>query len=177
MCGKRIITFLIILVLLSMTSVSVWKYIINTDNESAPSSDKVSEKKSGNALDIEDTIDRYNEAKKNAFHVETQSIYKQIAIDIINDSLLSSGPFKYCSPGPDVNNIVYDATNCKPLNINTSVGYYIETDNSYNVKLLVVYNDLYYITIKNISNVNDIKEDDIKENRNLENKIYVSKGK
>ena len=174
--GRRIIIFLILIVIILMIGTSVWKYVVNKD-ESNNSSDN-----SGNALDIKDTVDNANRAKKNAFVVETQSIYKQVTIDFVNDSLLSGGTKYYCQQGPQTDYINYDVTDCKPLNFNTNFGYYSIVNNSGKIELIVVYNDMFYYTAKpsesNMS-VADIRVDGIGEIKNLSssNILTVSTGK
>lgn len=127
----------------------------------------------------------FNSAKESTFVTEVQSIYKQVATDFVKDSLNSTGAQKYCQNVETANVVTTgvepsgDNQNCKPLQLTTTKGYYVEVGNDGSVNKLVVYDgSFYYASPKKVEKATDIKSSTIKkaDTLNSENKLNVSAG-
>ena len=76
---------------------------------------------------LPNVLEMFNNAKKNTFVTEIESIYKQAQTDFINDSLSSSGAKTYCASGSNSGFTVTCTTDNKehPLQLTTTKAYYI----------------------------------------------------
>lgn len=111
---------------------------------------------------LPNVLGMFNNAKKNTFMTEVQTIFKQAQTDFVKDSIETTGPKVYCttknfSATTDGN---VECTSENALELTTTKNYYVSMTSSGAINYIVV-NDGSYVYFKSGS---DLKVTDLKDN-------------